>query len=94
MKYKIIDSLCYVPTEEVFIDLLVSLPPQMARYLQDIFGPRVAPLLGITAEELYVMKTTMNAAELKNAIKPFLPNIKKMTSTTDDFVKLLDTLGV
>ncbi|MBA7485471.1 hypothetical protein ES705_05121 [subsurface metagenome] len=94
MKYKIIDSLCYVPTEEVFVDLLVSLPPQMARYLQDIFGPRIAPLLGITAEELYVMKTTMNAAELKNAIKPFMPNIKKMTSTTDEFVKLLDNMGV
>ena len=94
MKYKIIDSLCYVPTEEVFVDLLVSLPPQMARYLQDIFGPRIAPLLGITAEELYVMKTTMNAAELRNAIKPFLPNIKKMTSTTDEFVKLLDKMGV
>ena len=94
MKYKIIDSLCYVPTEEVFVDLLVSLPPQMARYLQDIFGPRIAPLLGITAEELYVMKTTLNAAELKNAIKPFLPNIKKMTSTTDEFVKLLDKMGV
>lgn len=94
MKYKIIDSLCYVPTEEVFVDLLVSLPPQMARYLQDIFGPRIAPLLGITAEELYVMKTTMNAAELRNAIKPFLPNIRKMTSTTDEFVKLLDKMGV
>lgn len=94
MKYKIIDSLCYVPTEEVFVDLLVSLPPQMARYLQDIFGPRVAPLLGITAEELYVMKTTMNAAKLRNAIKPFLPNIKKMTSTTDEFVNLLDKMGV
>jgi len=94
MKYKIIDSLCYVPTEEVFVDLLVSLPPQMARYLQDIFGPRIAPLLGITAEELYVMKTTMNAAELRNAIKPFLPNIKKMTSTTDEFVELLDKMGV
>lgn len=94
MKYKIIDSLCYVPTEEVFVDLLVSLPPQMARYLQDIFGPRIAPLLGITAEELYVMKTTLNTAELRNAIKPFLPNIKKMTSTTDEFVKLLDKMGV
>jgi len=94
MKYKIIDSLCYVPTEEVFVDLLVSLPPQMARYLKDIFGPRIAPLLGITAEELYVMKTTMNAAELRNAIKPFMPNIKKMTSTTDEFVKLLDKMGV
>ena len=53
MSYKIIDSLCYVPTEEVFVDLLVSLPPQMAGYLKDVFGPRVAPLLGITSDELY-----------------------------------------
>ena len=94
MKYKIIDSLCYVPTEEVFIDLLVSLPPQMARYLKDVFGPRIAPLLGITAEDLYIMKTTMNKAELKNAIKPFLPKIRKLTSSINDFVKLLDNMGV
>jgi len=94
MKYKIIDSLCYVPTEEVFIDLLVSLPPQMARYLKDVFGPRIAPLLGITAEELYIMKTTMNKAELKNAIKSFLPKIRKLTSSINEFVKLLDNMGV
>ncbi len=94
MKYKIIDSLCYVPTEEVFIDLLVSLPPQMARYLKDVFGPRIAPLLGITAEELYIMKTTMKKAELKNAIKTFLPKIRKLTSSINEFVKLLDTMGV
>ena len=56
---KIIDALCYVPTEEVVVDLVVSLPPQMARYLKDIFGPRVAPAMGLTAEELYRMKVDM-----------------------------------
>jgi len=94
VKYKIIDSLCYVPTEEVFVDLLVSLPPQMARYLRDVFGPRVAPLLGISAEELYNLKTSMNAFELKNALKPYLPKIRKLTSTLDDFVVQLDGMGV
>jgi len=94
VKYKIIDSLCYVPTEEVFIDLLVSLPPQMARYLRDVFGPRVAPLLGISAEELYNLKTSMNALELKNDLKPYLPKIRKLTSTLDDFVVQLDKIGV
>ena len=73
MSYKIIDSLCYVPTEEIFVDLLVSLPPQMARYLKDVFGPRVAPLLGITADELYKMKSTLSTSELKEAIKLYLP---------------------
>ena len=37
----IIDSLCYVPTEEVLVDMVASLPPQMARYLKDVFGPRI-----------------------------------------------------
>ncbi len=94
VKYKIIDSLCYVPTEEVFVDLLVSLPPQMARYLRDVFGPRVAPLLGISAEELYNLKTSKNAFELKNALKPYLPKIRKLTSTLNDFVVQLDKMGV
>ncbi len=94
MSYKIIDSLCYVPTEEVFIDLLVSLPPQMARYLKDVFGPRVAPLLGITPEELYKMKSTLNTSELKEAIKPFIPKIKKLTMSIEDFVEKLNEMGV
>ena len=87
MEYKIIDSLCYVPTEEVFIDLLVSLPPQMSRYLKDVFGPRVAPLLGITAEELYNMKVSLSPIELKEAIEPFLPKIRKMTMTVEEFIE-------
>jgi len=92
--YKIIDTLCYVPTEEVFIDLLVSLPPQMARYLRDVFGPRIAPLLGITPEELYEMKTKLSPKELKEAVKPFLPKIRKLTMSVEQFVKNLDKMGV
>ncbi len=94
MKYKIIDSLCYVPTEEVFIDLLVSLPPQMSRYLKDVFGPRVAPLLGITAEELYNMKASLSLTELKEAVEPFLPKIRKLTMTVEEFIVQLNKMGV
>ena len=94
MSYKIIDSLCYVPTEEVFVDLLVSLPPQMARYLKDVFGPRVSPLLGITPEELYKMKSSLSTTGLKEAIKPFLPKIRKLTMSVEDFVKQLTKMGV
>jgi predicted TIM-barrel fold metal-dependent hydrolase len=94
MSYKIIDSLCYVPTEEVFIDLLVSLPPQMARYLKDVFGPRVAPLLGVTADELYRMKTALSTSELKEALKPFLPKIRRLTMSIEEFIKQLNKMGV
>lgn len=92
--YKIIDSLCYVPTEEVFVDLLVSLPPQMVRYLKDVFGPRVAPLLGITPEKLYKMKSTLSTSELKVAIKPLLPKIRQLTMSVEEFVEQLDKMGV
>ena len=91
---RIIDSLCYVPTEEVFIDLLVSLPPQMSRYLKDVFGPKVAPLIGMSAEELYEMKVSLSPEELKRAIIPYLPNIKKLTTTVEDFVLRLNKMGV
>lgn len=94
MDYKIIDTLCYVPTEEVFIDLLVSLPPQMSRYLKDVFGPRVAPLIGIPAEELYNMKKNLSPSKLKIAIEPYLPKIRKITTSVDKFVKELDNMGV
>ncbi|MFX1338340.1 MAG: hypothetical protein ACFFDK_07010 [Promethearchaeota archaeon] len=94
MVYKIIDSLCYVPTEEVFIDLLVSLPPQMSRYLKDVFGPRVAPLLGITAEELYNMKMSLSPHELRKAVEPFLPKIRRLTMTVEEFVIQLNKMGV
>jgi len=58
--HTIIDALSYIPIPEVVLDLIASLSPQMARYLKDIFGPRVAPLLGMTGEELFRLKTTMS----------------------------------
>ena len=90
-KYKIIDALCYVPTEEVVVDLVASLPPQMARYLKDVFGPRVAPLLGMTAEELYRAKVTLPQEELK---KLLAPKMKPLSMPLGDFVRQLDEMGV
>jgi uncharacterized protein len=87
----IIDSLCYVPTEEVQVDLVASLPPQMARYLKDVFGPRVAPLMGLTPEELYRMKTDLGQAELR---KELAPRMKPLSMSLDDFVKQLDDMEV
>ena len=86
--------MCYVPTEDVFIDLLVSLPPQMSRYLKDVFGPKVGPLIGISAEELYEMKVSLSPEELKKAIIPYLPKINKLTTTVEDFVLQLNKMGV
>ncbi len=90
-KYRIIDALCYVPTIEVFVDMITSLPPQMARYLKDVFGPRVAPILGISAEELYSMKVSMSVEELRKAITP---KMEPLTMSLEDFVKQLDEMGV
>ena len=90
-KYRIIDALCYVPTIEVFVDMIVSLPPQMARYLKDVFGPRVAPILGISAEELYSMKVSMSVEDLRKAITP---KMEPLTMSIDDFLKQLDEMGV
>jgi len=89
--YKIIDALCYVPTEEIVLDLPVSLPPQMARYWKDIFGPRFAPLIGMTAQELYEMKITMSEAELQKALAP---KMKSMSMKLEKFVAQLDEMGV
>ncbi len=90
-KYKIIDSLCYVPTEEVCLDLISSLPPQMSGYLKDVFGPRVAPILGIEAEELYRMKTSLSQEELKKALAP---KMKILSVPIEEFIKQLDEMGV
>jgi predicted TIM-barrel fold metal-dependent hydrolase len=89
--YKIIDALCYVPTEEVIIDLLVSLPGQMARYLKDIFGPRVAPTMGLTADALYRMKVSLSQNELREAVTPLM---KSMAVSLPQFVQQLDDMGV
>ncbi len=90
-EYKIIDALCYVPTEEVIVDLAVSLPPQMARYLKDVFGPRIAPLIGMEAEELYAMKTSMSVEELRDAIAP---KMRPLAMTIDEFIGQLEEMGV
>jgi predicted TIM-barrel fold metal-dependent hydrolase len=66
----------------------------MARYLKDVFGPKVAPLLGITSEELYKMKSTLSTSELKEAIKPILPKIRRLTMSIEDFVEQLNNMGV
>lgn len=89
--YKIIDALCYVPTEDIILDLAVSLPPQMARYLKDVFGPRVAPAMGITAEELYQMKISMSEDKLREALAP---KMKPMATPLGEFVRQLDEMGV
>ncbi|MGV8080343.1 MAG: amidohydrolase family protein [Syntrophales bacterium] len=89
--YKIIDALCYAPTEEVVVDLPVSLPPQMAQYLRNVFGPRIAPLMGITAEEFYQMKISMKEDELREALAP---KMKFMSMKLEKFVKQLDEMGV
>jgi predicted TIM-barrel fold metal-dependent hydrolase len=90
-KYRIIDSLCYLPTEEVMVDMVVSLPPQMARYLKDVFGPRVAPLLGIKADELYEMKVSLGVEELARTLAP---KMRKLTMPVEDFILQLDEMGV
>jgi len=89
--YKIIDALCYVPTEDIILDLAVSLPPQMARYLKDVFGPRVAPAIGITAEELYQMKISMSEDKLRETLAP---KMRPMATPLDEFVRQLDKMGV
>lgn len=89
--FKIIDSLCYLPTQEVITDLVASLPPQMARYLKDIFGPRVAPIIGMEANELYRMKLTMTEQEINDSLSP---RVKHISMSLEDFVEELDEMGV
>jgi len=88
---KIIDTLCYLPTMEVILDLIVSLPPQMARYLKDVFGPLIAPLIGLSAEELYQMKMTLSPEQLRQELTP---RIKPLTLDISTFIIQLDEMGV
>ncbi len=88
---KIIDALCYLPTTEVMLGLIVSLPPQMARYLRNVFGPLIAPLLGLSAEELYQMKITLSPEQLREELTP---RIKPLTMDIPAFINQLDDMGV
>jgi predicted TIM-barrel fold metal-dependent hydrolase len=90
-RYPIIDSLCYVPTEEVVLNLVTTLPPQMARYLKDVFGPRVAPLIGMSAEELYRLKVTLSQQELAEELRP---KLKPLSMGLDAFIAQMDMMGV
>jgi predicted TIM-barrel fold metal-dependent hydrolase len=72
-------------------DLIVSLPPQMARYLKDVFGPRVAPLMGMSAEELFEMKITMSPAELAETLTP---RLRPLTMEVEAFIGQLDEMEV
>jgi len=80
-----------VPTLEVVRDLIVSLPSQMARYLKDVFGPRVAPLMGMSADELFEMKTTLGPEELAETLTP---RIRPLTMEVDAFIGQLDEMNV
>ncbi len=90
-RYPIIDSLSYLPTEEVVLNLVTTLPPQMARYLKDVFGPRVAPLIGMSAEELYRLKVTLSQQELAEELRP---KLKPLSMGLDAFIAQMDMMGV
>ncbi len=87
----IFDALSYVPTKEVILDLIAALPPQMSRYLKDVFGPRVAPLMGLTPEKLYEMKTTLPQEELKAQLAP---RLTMLSMPLNQFVAQLNQMGV
>ena len=69
------------------LDLIVSLPPQMSRYLKDVFGPRVAPLMGMTADELHEMKCSMGSEELAEALTP---RVCPLSMELEAFIDQLD----
>ena len=73
------------------LNLIVSLPPQMSRYLKDVFGPRVAPLMGMTADELHEMKCSMNPEELAEALTP---RVRPLSMEVEAFIAQLDEMNV
>jgi predicted TIM-barrel fold metal-dependent hydrolase len=40
------------------------------------------------------MKVSLTPSDLKDALQPYLPKIRKLTMSVDDFVKNLDSMGV
>ncbi len=88
---KIIDCLCNLPTKEGIIDQIVGLPPQMTNYLERVFGPRVAPMLGMTAEELGKIKKDMSEDELAGFLEP---RVEPLAQTEEQFIETLDQWGV
>ncbi|MDI6873336.1 MAG: amidohydrolase family protein [Actinomycetota bacterium] len=88
---KIIDCLCNLPTLEGIIDQVVGLPPQMTEYLRNVFGPRVAPMFGLTAEELARAKEEMNEEELWKYMEP---KVRHIAQSEEQFISTLDSWGV
>lgn len=88
--YRIIDALCYLPTAEVLLDLIISMPPEMSGYL-DVFEERMAVMYGVKAAELKHMKMSLSEHELKEAL---LPQLRDKAATVGEFVKHLDGIGV
>ncbi|MFW6113737.1 MAG: amidohydrolase family protein [Actinomycetota bacterium] len=84
---KIIDCLCNIPTLEAVIDQIVGLPPQMSEYLRSIYGPRVAPMIGLTPEELASAKEQMSEEELYAFLEP---RVRPMARSEEQFIEMLD----
>ena len=83
--------LCNLPTLESIFDMVVSLPPQMVDYLRRIFGPRVAPAFGLTAEELARAKEEMAPGELRRFLEP---RVAPLAMSEEQFISLLDSWDV
>ncbi len=88
---KIIDCLCNLPTKEGLIDQIAGLPPQMVNYLDNVFGPRAAPMFGMTAEELSAAKREMPEEELVAFLEP---RVEPLAQTEEQFITTLDEWGV
>lgn len=89
--YAIIDGLSYVPTYEVMMNLIASLPPQMSRYLKDVFGPRMAPVMDLAPEELYQMKISLSQNQLEEKLGP---KVEQITKSAGAFVEDLKAMHV
>ena len=88
---KIIDTLCYIPTHEVLMDLICGLPQQMSRYLKDIFGGNLAKTLNMDAAELYRMKTTLTPHQLEKKLEP---HVESAAISVEEFIDDLKSMNV
>ena len=88
---KIIDTLCYIPTHEVLMDLICSLPQQMSRYLRDIFGDNLGKLLNMDGAELYRMKTTLTQHQLEKKLEK---HVESAAVSVEKFIDELKAMNV
>ncbi|MBU2547723.1 MAG: amidohydrolase family protein [Proteobacteria bacterium] len=90
MPDRIIDALCYLPTEEVLLDLMLSTPPQMAGYA-NVFGGGSMGLLGLEGMNPDRMRADMSGAEIKRLLAP---RLRPLALSLDDFADRLEAMGV